>query len=293
MDNTTRLSSSLRDLLAADHGTFAPRATLLEQALLNINVGDALLRRDAFLSEFSMLADADPETVERVSALLDHEAARLVADASEFHGVPTGGTSLAEVLTSWSQDTAPDHISFDALSGSYVAGAMDEKDRHPLWSLVHAHDKKVFLLPVSIPDLFKTEDVWRAERKGQSVDQGYAANLQMVLDVAARTTAVVTCIIDETVWKELTTRTGRYAVLTEKQAAKQIDVIRAVAHTFKDQAIFETANFNLEGLSNCLAVEGEFVSSYWFGGYYKSTDPRFVDHVYRRIERAERRALEF
>jgi hypothetical protein len=293
MESNTNLSASMRDLLSQDHETFQLRKAILEHDLLDMTVGDALLQQNDFLKEFSRLPSVEPKTVEVVSHLLDRQISQLFSDASEFRRSPTARTPLADALKSWSDDAGQEHISFPSVSGSYVAGAMDEKDKHPLWALVHANGKKVFLLPVTIPDLFKTEDVWRAERQGQPVNEGYASNLQIVLEVAARTSAVVTFVIDETVWKELKTRTGRYASLTEKQAAKQIDILKAVSLTFRDQAIFETANFKLEGLSNCLAVEGEFVSSYWFGGYYRTNDPRFVHHVYRRIERADRWALEF
>ncbi|MEQ9565880.1 MAG: hypothetical protein RLN85_08725, partial [Pseudomonadales bacterium] len=86
-------------------------------------------------------------------------------------------------------------------------------------------------------------------------------------------------------------RRGRYATLTEHQVSEQVDIIRSTYVMFKHQVTFELASFHKEGLSTCFIVEGTSVSSFWFGGYFRTLDPKVVDYAYSKVVSARRNPL--
>jgi hypothetical protein len=256
-----------------------------------MTIGDALMDRDNFLREMSFLPGVGPKAVEVTSYLLEKESQAFLAKVSGLPSEKITKNMAADSIEKWLRKPKISQESILNITGSFVPTAMDEEDKQPLWSLHQTQGKQTFYLPNTIPDIFKTADVWRAERKGEPVNTTYAHNLRMVAELAQNIETYVAFILDENIWSELLERRGRYAALTEHQVSEQVDIMRSASVMFREQITFELASFQNEGLSTCFIVEETSVSSFWFSGYFRTVEPKFVDYAFNKVAVARRKPL--
>lgn len=280
-------SVTLRELIEERYSDLKFRKIVLEASLLDTPLADAMLNRQDFLRRIMRLPGAGIKTAESLSYIFWQETEHLLASARQPDAAPLPA-SLEQLLRDGADTEGLAHVTFSSLAGSFVTGSMDGNDKHPFWALGNAFGKTAFYLPNTLPDFFKTEAVWQAERHDFRINQKYRANLKKVSDLASEAQISVRFVIDETVWNDLVTRRGKYRSLTEAQVAEQVGILRSAGVGFGGQMSFETANYPAAGLSNCLVVEHQFISTYVFGGYYITKDPRMVSHVYRSLLRARK-----
>lgn len=281
----------MRELLLQNYKRFGLRQSILQHDLLKMPIGEVLMERERFLREMSFLPGVGPKAVEVTSYLLEKESQKFLSTVSGLSNQNITESSIVNSIEEWLRKTKKSQESIWNITGSFVPTAMDEEDKQPLWSLHQTQGKKIFYLPNTIPDIFKTADIWWAERKGEAVNTTYAQNLRMVAELAQNIDTCVTFILDENIWSELLERRGRYATLTEHQVSEQVDIMRSASVMFRDQVTFELASFQNEGLSTCFIVEGTSISSFWFSGYFRTVEPKFVHYAFNKIDLARREPL--
>lgn len=278
---------TLREFVKENYSDLKIRKSVLCSDLFSATLDQIWQDPQRFLCELKVLPNAGVNTVEAITYIFDCEFKRLAKNSESNATVDLPG-KIKSAIREWLHENERRHVEFSPVRGSFITGSMDENDKHPFWLLEKVRNKTVYYLPKTLPDVFKTKAIWRAECGEEPVESRYNSNLRRASELAIESCVTVNFVIDQCVWNDLILRKGAYDCLSQQEVSEQISIIEKMGETYKDRVSFEMTNFANSGLSNCLVLPNGFVSTFVFGGYYISKDPRLIGHVHRSILRSKR-----
>ena len=293
MKNKPDQEKTVRDVIAPLVEMRKIRSSIYEHDLIDLPLKDAVLDRKWFIRRLKELPKVGVKTAEIVDRLLQEQAVLLANSETVGGNQADVDASFGKQLQTAIKSFERTQVQFNAVSGTFFSAAMTASDRHPFWLLEKMKDASVYYLANTIPDVFKTTEVWQAEHGKEKIGNFYRHNLQSVANLASQSVAKIDFVINSSVWEMLIARQGIYSILSDTDVEKQIKVLESVSRQLSGRISFSEANFQVSGLSNCLVAEKEFISTYIFGGYYVSRDIRLISHVLDLITRAEKKHLCF
>lgn len=287
MKTAVDMAVTLREFIKANYSDLKFRKSVLCSDLFSAPLGQIWQDPQRFLCELKVLPNAGVNTVEALTYIFDCEFKRL-SKRGEFDTAIDLPRKIKSAIGEWLHENERQHVEFSPVRGSFVTGSMDESDKHPFWLLEKVRNKAIYYLPKTLPDVFKTKAIWRAECDEDPGESRYNSNLRRASELAIESCVTVNFVIDQCVWNDLVLRRGLYEGLSQPEVDAQISIMETMGETYKDRVSFEVTNFANGGLSNCLVLPNGFVSTFVFGGYYISKDPRLIGHVHRSIVRSKR-----
>lgn len=284
-------SETLIDILQSRHKDFPLRNSIKNSDILSATLEEILRDREHYFKRLSGMPNVGDKTVEMLRFVLQNESERLLSLADDDANTYALPDDIREIFNRNINSDIHNAVEFTQINGVFHTGAMGEHDLHPFKLLAETKTKRTFYLPLTIPDIFKTESVWKAEHGSSPVSKDYQSRVVDVLEAAKKFSGVFHFIIDEYVWKNLCERRGVYKTLSDAELSEQLGVFKSIAFTFPDRVSLSTANFQRDKLTSCILVPSEFITSYMFGGHYVCKDLRLVNHAYRTIKRAKKNPI--